>query len=242
MNDLNTAAVRDDVIAWPEGLDPSNLPEQGFANRETLLPGTYLFQLPANLAELWVDGNPVQNNVPGSPTQGQMVIRPYLKFDKSHPLVIFGGDHADVPFTATISTNPRPRGKRDDPKTPHISDAVYLLNVGLADKRKPTSLTEMQRFINEYAGKTFRASTGLSAFCNPEKVRYELVTIPGDPGQPDTTKSVENPDGVRGCGKRVYTKGFKLADGSYSDQVYCECGAYLRGFPQIESFLPPVKA
>ena len=241
MNDLNSAtAVRDDVIAWPEGEGP--LPEQGFSNRETLLPGTYLFRLPSNLAQLWVDGNPVENKVPNSPTFGQLVIRPYLKFDKNNPLVIFGGEHNDEPFTATISTNPRPRGKKDDPKTPYISDAVYLYNVALGGKDKPTSLTELIAKINGYADKTFRASTGLSAFCNPEKVRYELVEILGDPGQPATQKSVENPDGVRGCGKRVYTKGFKLPDGSYTDQTYCECGAYLRGFPQIESFLPPSKS
>lgn len=240
-NDINTAAVRDDVIVWAEGTDIANLPEQGFGNLETLLPAVYTFKLPEDLQSLWHDGNPVENKVPGSPTFGQQVIRPYLKFDKAHPLVVFGGEHDGVPFTAVVSTNPRPRGKKDDPKTPYISDATYLLNVALADKRKPTSLTEQQAFINAYGGKTIRVRTGLSAFCNPEKVRYVLVEIPGGPGESATQKSVEDPNGTRGCGQRVYTKGFKLPDGTFTDQTYCGCGAYLRGFAQIEEFLPPSK-
>lgn len=245
MNDINTAtAVRDDVIQWPEG----ELPEQGFANTEPVMPGIYLMTLPQDLAACWVDGNPVENKVPGSPTFGQMVIRPYLKFDKAHPLVIFGGKHDGEPFTATISSNPRARGKKDDPATPYVSDVTYLLVTSLGDKTKYPSLTAQQAAINRHGGKQIRLETGLSAFCSPEKVIYELVEIPGEPGQDSTFKSVENPDGTRGCGKRWYTRSFKLDDAqaketgeAYSDRRYCDCGAYLRGFPQIERFLPPTK-
>lgn len=234
-NDLNAPAVRADVADWPEG----ELPEQGGGSRETLLPGTHTFRLPDNLEGLWHDGNGIVDNRPGSPTHGQKVIRPSLKFDKNNPLIVVGGPDDGAPMLATIGTNPRPRGKKDDPKTPYISDAAFFLEIGLQDKSRPKTLPELKATINRYGGKTVRIEHGLSAQCNPEKVRYIAVEAADEAGNVHVT-SMQDPDGTKGCGRRYYTKDFKLPAGGYSDQLQCQCGAYLRGFEQIERFLPPV--
>lgn len=235
MNDVNNAPVRDDVMEWPEG----ELPEQGSGFRETLLPGIHTFQLPNDLAPLWDMTTVAEDQRPGSPTNGQKIIRPTLKFDKNHPLVIVDpGKHEGDPFTATFSTNPRARGKKGDKNTPYVSDAAYLHTVALQEKTKPTSITQLIAEINAHGGKTVRLEHGLSAQCRPDKVRYIGVTITED--GVEKTVSQEDPEGTKGCGKRYYTKAFKLDDGSYVDQLQCECGALLRGFPQVEKILPPL--
>lgn len=236
MNDINTAPIRDDVMDWPEG----EMPEQGSGFRETLLPGVNIFRLPANLANLWDMTAVAEDQRPGSPTKGQKILRPMLKCDKNNPLVIVGGKHDGEPFTATFSTNPRARGKKDAAGTPYVSDAAYLHTVALQEKTRPTTITQLIAEINAHAGGEVRLEHGLSAQCRADRVRYIGVEITED----GVTKTIvqEDPEGTKGCGKRYYTKAFRLEDGSYTDELNCECGARLRGFPQVEKILPPIGA
>src|SRR5262245_28082676 len=127
---VNSTAARPDVaVEWPEG----EFPEQGGGSHATLLTGIDSFLIPANVAPLWHDlviedsrqylPGPNGTGVP-NPTFKQKVKRRQLKFDRNSPLIVTGGKYDGQPMTANWSTNPRPRpwSKREDPKTPWISD------------------------------------------------------------------------------------------------------------------------
>lgn len=254
MTDVNNPnIVNEGGEVWPEG----DLPSQGFGARETLMPGTDEFTLPANIAQLWgtVD---IKDGNPRSKTHGQTVRRNQLKFDKNNPLVIASGPHAGQTMTASFSSNPRPRGKADDEKTPWVSDLAYLLDIGIGDHSRPATPDGLKAAINKYAGRTIRIEHGLSAHCRPDKVRYIIVATPppaGSPvGTPSSEKTIADPTGVKGCGDdsqkradgkgkkgRWYTNDFKDPEtGDFMDSIECECGAVLRGFPSVERFAPPL--
>lgn len=260
--DVNSTAPRPDIAGdWPEG----DLPEQMGGARTTLMPNNYTFRLPDNLPQLWhtveiEDTRPFLANGQPNPTKGQKVPRRQLKLDRNSPMVVVGGPHDGEPMTATITNNPRPRGKKDDPKTPWISDLAYLLEISLRDKTRPTTAEALVATINKYAGKTVRIETGLSAQCRPDKVRYIVVATGNpafNPAVPETpvgganSKTIEStmvdPSGTKGCGTRYYTKDFKNPEAKpgedqYDREIACDCNAVLRGFEQIERFLPPLGA
>lgn len=238
---------------WPEG----DLPEQMGGTRTTLMPGIYTFKLPDNLTQLWhdveiEDSRPFLSNGQPNPTKGQKVKRKQLKFDRNAPLVVVGGEHDGEPMTATFTNNPRPRGKKDDPKTAWISDLAYFLDIGLqgqtpaAQRVRPTSVDGIVAAINKFAGKTIRIETGLTAQCRPDKVRYMPVVVMENGQQVET--STPDPAGTKGCGKRYYTPDFKdPTTGKFDREILCPCsgapgdaGAVLRGFESVERILPPL--
>jgi hypothetical protein len=235
--------------AWSDG----DLPEQGFGFTPTLMPGESEFTLPQTLSQLWsvieiTDARQTLANGQPNPTYNQKVKRYQLKFDRNNPLVIASGPHAGETLTATFTTNPRPRGKTDDPKTPWVSDLAYMLEIGLNDKSRPTTAEALKQRINQYAGRTIRLAHGLSARCAPDRVRYIIVNT--ETGE----QTIKDPAGTKGCnddtqkradgkGKkgRYHTRDFKDPEtGQYVDTIECECGAVLRGFPSVEKFLPPL--
>jgi hypothetical protein len=250
--DLNTPGGADiPGETWAEG----DLPSQG-GGMPTLMPGIDEFTLPLNLAQCWgtikiKDSRQRLSNGQPNPTYGQEVTRLQLKFDRNNPLVIASGPKKGEPMTATFSSNPRPRGNPEEDKTPWVSDLAYMLEVGLADKSRPTTADALKQRITMYAGKTFRMDHGLSAHCRPDKVRYIIVALPGGGEQ-----TVQDPKGTKGCGDdtkkradgkgkqgRYYTKDFKDPEsGEYMDTIECDCGAILRGFPSVERFVPPLGA
>ena len=228
-NTLNSTAPRADVVDWPDG----ELPEQMGGIRETLMPGTNTFQIPANIAQLWHDQEMADNRL-GSPTFEQKVLRKVLKFDRDNPLIVVGGANDGAPFTANFSTAPRPRGKKDDPKTSWVSDAAYVFGVGLKDARRPATVDALVAGINEYASKTLRLEHGLSGYCNPNKVkRVSVDTLEGE-------VVIEDASGAKGCGARFYTSAFKLPEGGYGTQVLCACGGVVNGYENVERILPPL--
>lgn len=239
--DINSTAARPDIGGeWPEG----DLPEQMGGQRTTLLPGIDTFRLPANLAQLWhdveiEDTREFLGNGQNNPTFGQKVKRKQLKCDRSNPLVVVGGALDGEPMTVTWTSNPRRRGKKDDPKAPFISDLAYVLEIGLNDKSRPTTVDGLVAAINRHAGKTIRLEHGLTAQCRPEKVRYILVkTAEGE-------STMQDPSGTKGCGARYYTKDFKNPEAKpgepqYDTEIACDCNAVLRGFEQVERILPPL--
>lgn len=265
--DVNATTARPEpAMEWPEG----ELPEQMGGARTTLVPGIYVFKLPDTLPQLWKevpikDNRQFLGNGQANPTFGQLVMRQQLKLDRNAPLVVVGGSHDGEPMTATITTNPRPRGKKDDPKTPWISDAAYLFAIALGDKRKITDPKQLVAAINEYAGKTIRLETGLTAQCRVDKVRYVQIEVDGQ------LQNMLDPAGIKGCGSRYYTTDFKNPDAGQLDaagkavppfdlEIPCKCteqptpdqqaqgavpltgtsAVVLRGFEQIERYLPPL--
>lgn len=265
--DVNSTAPRPDVGGdWPEG----DLPEQMGGTRTTLMPGIDTFKLPDNLPQLWhdveiEDTRSFLSNGQPNPEKGQKKKRRQLKLDRNTPLVVVGGKYDGEPMTATFTTNPRPRGKSEDPKTPWVSDLAYLLEVSLQDKSRPATASALEAAINRYAGKTIRLEHGLTAQCRPDKVRYIIVATINpsfNPAAPETpagganAKTIEqtiaDPSGKKGCGMnaagkpgRYYTKDFKNPEAQpgqdqYDREIQCVCDAVLRGFEQVERFLPPL--
>jgi hypothetical protein len=236
MSTIHDTTPRPDMAEWPEG----DLPEQFGGPRSTLMPGQSTFRLPANLAPLWsevemLDGRQTLANGQPNPTYGQKVKRRQLKFDRNHPLVVEGGPHHGEPMTASFSTNPRPRGKKDDPARPWISDLAYVLDIGFADKSRPKTVDALVAQINRYGGKTLRLEHGLTAHCRPDRVRYILVKTA------DGEATIQDPQGKKGCDARYYTKDFRNPEnGQYDTEIQCDCGAVLRAFESVERILEPL--
>lgn len=251
-DDVNSVAARPEPeIEWPEG----DLPEQMGGVRTTILPGLHLFKLPANLDQLWdeiaiEDGRPKLPDGSANPSFKAKITRKRLKLDRNNPLVIVGGPHDGDAMTVTWTTNPRVRGRKDDPKSQWISDLAYLLTVSLKDLTKAKTSDELKAAINKHAGATIRLETGLSAQCRPDRVRKLSVVVDGSP------LTVDDPTGQKGCGTRYYTNDFKNAQtGKYDLELGCECGTptaeetaagklpvtvLLRGYENVERFLPPL--
>lgn len=266
--DINSTVARPEAaMEWTDG----DLPEQMGGQRTTLMPAQYTFVLPGNLAQLWEttdikDTREYLANGQRNPTFGQLISRQKLKLDRNAPLVVVGGPHDGEPMTVTWTTNPRPRGKKDDQKTPWISDLAYVLEIGLGDKSRPGTPEALKAAINKYAGKTIRLETGLTGQCRPDKIRYVQTYIDG------AAQNIQDPSGTKGCGKRYYTKEFKNPDAGQIDpatkqaippyelEIACDCGSHptdaqqaagaqplpegssviIRGFEQVERILPPL--
>lgn len=252
-NDVNNPALADPGMEWPEG---GELPQQMGAPRETLMPGIDEFRLPADLSRLWHDIEAedtrqfLANGQP-NPTFGKKIKRRQLKFDQNAPLIVVGGKLDNLPMTATFSTNPRPRGKKDDPKTAWVSDVHYLLLIAFQDKTYPKLPAEVEATINKYANGTIRLEHGLTAQCRADKVRYIAIQADGQ------TSTIQDPSGKKGCGARFYTKDFKLDTGGYATQAACDCGTptpeeqaqgavpvtvLVRAFESVDRILPPLVA
>lgn len=219
--DLNSTAQRPDIggEVYPDG----EMPQMGGAF-SSLLPGTNVFRLPVNLPALWVE---VKYKDPRSQVEVDGV---QLKLDKNAPLVVVGGDQDGETLTATFSTMPIPRGKKDDPATPYISDLALMLDVGLEGnlavgqrtrplaKVGPAAIAALKAAINRFAGRTVRIEHGLSATCRADKVRYILEKVQDAAGNwvdnPEG-KTHLDPSGLTGCAVpgtkagRYYTKDFK---------------------------------
>jgi hypothetical protein len=258
-DDVNSTAPRPEPdLEWPEG---DELPEQFGGARSTLMPGIYLFQTPSSFDGLWKDiaiedGRKTMPDGTANPNYKQKVARKQIRFDRNHPLVVVGGPHDGDVMTWNCSTNPRVRGRKDDPKSPWISDAAYLHTIALADKTRVKSADELKAAINSHAGAKIRLETGLSGQCRPDRVR-RICLIVTDPATGQQSKSyLDDPSGQKGCGARFYTDDFRNPQtGKYDLEVGCDCGqptaeeavagklpvnVVVRGFESVERILPPL--
>lgn len=252
INDLN---LRDEVTDEV----PSELPEQmGGQALPTLLPGINVFRVPSSIAQC-IEAFDEQQKAP----DGSVIMRPAtaaelaanpaatmvpsvlqrlrVKFDKENPLIVVGGPNDGTPVATSISNVPRNRARKGEPPQ-KVADMTYWLRTSMGDTASPLSTPKQWlAAILQTAGKTFRVEHGLTAQCREDKVRYI-----NDPTDPSGRGSIQDPSNQMGCGKRHYTKDFRLPAASvapgqnpFSDMMYCSCGAKLRGFFQIEKFLPP---
>lgn len=252
-DDVNSTAARPEPeMEWPEG----DLPEQMGGTRTTILPGIHIFQLPADLSALWdevaiEDGRPKMPDGSANATFKQKLTRKRLKFDRNHPLVVIGGPFDGEPMTVTWTSNPRVRGRKDDPKSQWISDLAYLYTMALKGSVRTKTSEELRAEINRLGGNAkIRLETGLSAQCRPDRVRRVRLLVDGQP------VTVEDPTGTKGCGTRYYTTDFKNeTTGKFDLEIGCTCGepsaeeaaagktavaVILRGYENVERFMPPM--
>lgn len=246
INDLN---LRDELVEEV----PSELPEQGSSALPTVMPGISIFQLPADLLDVIeafdeqqknADGSFIYEPDPDNPGQQRIKVlqRIRLHFTRETPLVIAApAERKDQMVTCTISNVPRNRARKNEPPN-KVADLTYLIRTSLADVT--SALNSPKAWVQalvRHAGQQFRAEHGLTAHCREDKVRY-IHRPADDPALEDGRGSIEDPTGTKGCGKRYYTSKFRLPaeqGGGFSDIMYCQCGAKLRGFFQIERFLEP---
>lgn len=240
------------------------LPSQGGSRTPTILPGTSTFRLPANIDQCWkpfdvqkktadkqIVTHPAGTIIAGVDVSGQPVVEHHLmlQFDSDNPLVVEGGPYDGLPVNyVSISTLPRKRGKGDD--APLVADMLYFVRKSLKDNTVIAKRSDWMAIVNKYAGAIVRLEHGLSAFCDPERIRYVSDGAGG---------VIEDPEGTKGCGKgpggkdnaRFYTTAFHVdeVDGEgnktgrkvYSESISCpNCGAALRGFFRVEKFLEPL--
>ncbi len=248
-----TPVAATQVEEWPTG----DLPEQtGQGGRTALAPAIYAFRLPMNLAQLWAsstykDFRKVLANGQPNPTLGQQVPFHMLKLGKDSPLVVEGGPANGEPMTSVFNTIRMPRGpfsKRDDPLTPWIHDLAYILEVCLGDTSRPQSVEDLVAQINQHAGGLIRLTIGRKGECRVDAVRYipqqrtdkaSGALVPMSQG----FDTVADPSGQKGCGKKYWTKDYAGAENVYQASVQCDpakggCGAMIRGFENVEGFLP----
>lgn len=198
-----------------ESLTNEELPEQMGPQTPTILPGISHFRIPPNIDQCWEakdyerkdkDGNTIIDPATQKPAVEQHLL---LKMDKENPMVVVGGEFDGLPATATITTIPRKRGKKNDPNAPMVHDLSYFVRESLADKSVVARKSDWLPIVNKHAGEVVRLEHGLSANCDPERVRY----IPDGAGG-----VIQDPDGNHGCGKaggsekktRLYTADFKV--------------------------------
>lgn len=253
---------------------PEQLPEQGGGTFLVVLPQKLTLRMPNNLMQCWdvvpelrwLDPTTKQQPLIDPATQQQAFYqRIEWGFDSDNPLIIVAPDNKELDGqpapNVRISNIPRMRSKKEGAHA--IADATYLLrtSLGLPGSVQLATPKDWVHAMAQFAGKTFRVESGLSAYCNPKKVRYMGVAVI-DPVTKQQTgwDSVEDPSGTMGCGKRYYTGDFKYPQIGYTDRVFCQpgkggpkvaradapgvstasgCNAYLRGFFTIDKFLPP---
>lgn len=222
--DYRKMALKDEEA---QKVDYDKLPEQRGGGQPNINPGTYIFELPANVAEAWE----IRET-----TRGQRVA---IKSDRDHPIVVAGVVREDDKpligevWYGSVSTAERNRAKKGEPEA-LVSDMTYLLRDGLEDKEaKPQKSREFMQAVSKHAGARFMADNTWSAFCNKAKPRY--IEVDG--------QVVEDPDKTPGCGENYYMRDIpRDAEGYYMERFTCKkCGASLRAFQNLERFRPAPK-
>lgn len=216
---LNDLGLKEEAL--PEG-DLTDLPEYGSFTPPPQ-PGTYRFQLPRDLSNLF---DMVDVTIDDKPAQRIKMI-----FDKDHPLMIVSsanGKHVGEPFETRLSNVERQRGKKGG-DGPRVSDLDYLLKA-LGETSRPGSNTAMGRKLQTFGGKEFSGDIEYSWVCNDKK-NIRTKRDPNDPNSP--TDEVQNQPG---CGRKYYAKDVpKLADGTTPLQIQCECGGIVRAFANLNN-------
>lgn len=181
-------------------------------------PGSYRFQLPKSLAELWAKLDAESTNNHGE--------RVSCNFDEHNPLIIVQSPASasdGEPFQVRLNNVPRRRG----PKTAQVeaSDLDYLLRA-FGETARPSTNRGYITAMQKYASKTFGADIEWSWYCNKKKPIY----VEGEDG---VTKPVEN---TLGCGTTYYQNDVAKVEGAYPLRVTCQCGAGVRAFGNLRRF------
>lgn len=210
-------ALRDEVEESNAANDPNvELPSQGSSYTPTILPGKYLFRLPANLDQCWeardYEKKDKDKQVVMGP-DGKPVVEQHLllQFDAENPLVVVGGDYDGLPAQATITTIPRDRNRKKGEPPNLVHDLTYLVRTSLNDRTPVTKKKEWPGIVNKYAGHVIYLETGLSAQCSSERVRYVDDGAGGGVADPGGVMGCNHAAGMeKGENSRLYTNDFKV--------------------------------
>ena len=195
-------------------VDPGDLPAQGYA---FLQPKGYIFTLPKITDEDIKEPLVKVESITGA-AQAQIV---KVKFSGKHALQV-----GNQQFSASLSNRSRMlRGVS-------VNDLAYLAGAtGYPDVLR--SNRDYIKALQAAAGKSFKADVELNASCRSTHDIYD-----------DTGEQVL---GVKGCGQEWHLRAYKkkngkqvvampkASDGSYAETFPCNCGAYLRAFPNLSN-------
>lgn len=205
-----------------EAIDYNLIPDQMGSFQPPPQPGSYRFQLPNDLNNIWESFDYTSGKNPGK--------RLRAKFDDSYPLTIVQspGKVADgLPFQTSISNAERKRGKKDDATAPEVSDMDYLLRDAFGLEAKPATNLAYAQELMKHAGEVFGADLEWSWRCNVNRA------IRVDNGAGGVT---EVPTQM-GCGTGYYQKDVpKQEDGTYPERITCQCGAQVRAFANMTRY------
>lgn len=221
MASLKELKLTNDAVG--SDVDFDNLPKQG-GMRPLLPPGTYRFQLPKALGDIW-DSFDIKNG----PKAGQQ--RVSAVFDAASPLVVIQStdpQYQGFLFQTRVNNMERKRGKDG----PEVSDFDYLLKALGFKKPAGKRLTNLEyiQALLPFAGKDFTGKVEWQWQCNAKK------DIWVDNGQGGTVQV----EGKLGCGSRYYQNDIEKVNGAYPERITCggnegECGASLRALEQFGS-------
>lgn len=229
-------AKLNELAKQQSAVDMANVPEQFGDFAPPPQPGRgYLFQLPRfSESDDFEEDETVVDGV----AKKRLLMQ--FKGEKSLTIVESPtGEGIGDPVRFRCSSEERSFG--DEGKSA-VSPMHYLMT---ALHEVPSGWSSMQfaKAFIKHSGDKFRGDVTWSSYCNPDKVRYIWDEAQG--------KSVEDPDGNKGCGQRwapqqrknkkgEVTEAIPRNDetGKYETRFTCFCDAMLQPFVEIRNFKP----
>lgn len=215
-------------------LDYANMPDQFGTIQDPLYPGTYLFEFPKRVDDLWEKFDHTKGNPPGP--------RIRAKFDDSHPLLIIqspGGTRDGEPHTCSISNAEFKRGKAEDAAAPWISDMDYINRDVFGVPTKPTGnkgyadLFQAKAVVNGVPQR-FLADVTWSWTCSNQR---NIYVANGQGGMQEMQQL--------GCGTTYRQRDVPKVPADpnnpqsqlvYPMRITCQCGASLRAFANLGNY------
>lgn len=228
MAKLNDLGLTNERVG--EEIDYNTIPEQMGSFQDPPQPGSFRFELPRDMSQIWEVFDHTKSKNPGK--------RIRAKFDDSFPLIIVQSPNKKydgLPFTTSISNAERKRGKKDDTTAPEVSDMDYLLRDAFGLETKPATNVAYAQELQKHAGAQFGGDLEWSWRCNPDKpIRVDngqggVMEVPGQKGcntsyyQKDVQKVLSNPEDPN-------------SEQVFPARIQCQCGALLRAFANLTRY------
>lgn len=196
LTDLRDEPVAEGPANWED------IPEQRGAFAPLPQPGTFSFELPANIDDAY--GKVPESLVASFNLKGD---RAEVRFDAEHPLVIVesrDGKYNGQNFDTSVNTVEKNRAPKGSPEV-KVPDMIYLLQaLGETDLPKLGESKKMLTLLSKYAKQRFTAEIEWRASSKSTKVRY-IYDAEG--------KVVEDPEKKNGSGKKWYQSQIPRGEG-----------------------------
>jgi len=217
-----------------QALDYASMPDQFGTIQDPLYPGTYLFEFPKRVDDIWEKFDHLKGNPPGT--------RIRAKFDDSHSLLIIqspGGTRDNEPHTCSMSNAEFKRGKAEDAAAPWISDLDYIFRDVFGLPGKPAGNmgyinTFQQHAVVNGVPARFLSDVNWSWNCGSQR---NIYVANGQGGYQEVQQL--------GCGtsyrQRDVQKVASDPGNPHSPLVFplritCQCGAAVRAFANLGNF------
>lgn len=242
MAKLNDLGLTNERVG--EQIDYSTIPDQMGTFQDPPQPGSFRFELPKDMSQIWETFQHDKCKNPGK--------RIRAKFDDSFPLTIVQSPlkkYDGLPFTTSLSNAERKRGKKDDATAPEVSDMDYLLRDAFGLETKPATNVAYAQEMIKHAGEQFGADLELSWRCNESRnIRVDngaggTTEVPNQKGcgtayyQKDVLKVKENPGNIpefldTGARNPEYDNLPEI----FPIRITCQCGAQVRAFANLTRY------